>query len=83
MNEVKYPPSGALFTNEQKKSNGSPDYNGKLELSDEVCQDIISQMESEGRVPTISLVGWKKVGKKSGKPFLSVIANVFKEKEPF
>jgi len=83
MSERTYDPSGALFGNDQKKSENSPDYNGKLELSNEVCEDIVTQMESEGKVPTISLVGWKKVGKRSGKPFLSLIANVFKEKEPF
>ena len=33
--ENNYPPSGSLFTNEQKRNDNSPDYSGYLELTSE------------------------------------------------
>jgi hypothetical protein len=74
-----YDPSGALFVNSKKKSEKSPDYTGKLELSDEVVNDLVSQMERGVEKPQISLVGWKKVSK-AGKQFLSIIGNVYEER---
>jgi hypothetical protein len=74
-----YAPSGALFVNSKKKSNNSPDYTGKLELSDEVINDLVSQMERGVEKPQLSLVGWKKVSKQ-GREFLSIIGNVFEER---
>lgn len=38
-----YPPSGVLFSNKKKTKETSPDYTGKLELSDEVINDLMDQ----------------------------------------
>ena len=35
-----YPPSGVLFTNNNKKTPNQPDYTGDLELSDEVINEV-------------------------------------------
>jgi len=74
-----YPPSGVLFTNNRKRSDKSPDYTGKLELSDEVLQDLMSQMERGVEKPVLSLIGWKKVSQKTGNTFLSLLGNKFEE----
>jgi hypothetical protein len=72
-----YGPSGALFPTKEKKSEKSPDFSGKLELSDEVVNDLISQMERGVEKPIISLVGWRKTSK-AGNNFVSLVGNVFK-----
>ena len=74
-----YPPSGVLFTNNRKRSDKSPDYTGKLELSDEVLQDLTSQMDRGVEKPVLSLIGWKKVSQKTGATFLSLLGNKFEE----
>ena len=75
-----YGPSGALFPAKQKKSDKSPDFTGKLELSNEVVNDLISQMERGVDKPVISIVGWRKTSK-AGNNFVSLVGNVFKEME--
>lgn len=75
-----YGPSGALFPAKQKKSEKSPDFTGKLELSDEVVNDLISQMERGVDKPVISLVAWRKTSK-AGNNFLSMVGNIFKPME--
>ena len=75
-----YGPSGALFPAKQKKSEKSPDFTGKLELSNEVVNDLISQMERGVDKPVISIVGWRKTSK-AGNNFVSLVGNVFKEVE--
>lgn len=70
-----YPPSGALFTNEKKSKNTQPDYTGNLELSDDVVNDLVDQMQRGIAKPKIDLAGWKRVSK-NGRTFLSVIGNV-------
>jgi len=75
-----YGPSGALFPAKQKKSEKSPDFTGKLELSNEVVNDLISQMERGVDKPVISIVGWRKTSK-AGNNFVSLVGNVFKEME--
>ena len=74
-----YPPSGVLFTNNRKRSDKSPDYPGKLELSDEVLQDLVAQMERGVEKPVLSLIGWKKMSQKTGAVFLSLLGNKFEE----
>ena len=74
-----YPPSGVLFTNNRKRSEKSPDYTGKLELSDEVLQDLMSQMDRGVDKPVLSLIGWKKMSQKTGAVFLSLLGNKFEE----
>ena len=74
-----YPPSGVLFTNNRKRSDKSPDYTGKLELSDEVLQDLVAQMERGVEKPVLSLIGWKKMSHKTGAVFLSLLGNKFEE----
>lgn len=72
---TQYPPSGALFTNEKKSKDTQPDYTGNLELSDEVVNDLVDQMQRGIAKPKIDLAGWKRVSK-NGRTFLSIIGNV-------
>ena len=83
----KYKPSGALF---QQKGNKAIDYSGKLEISDEVFEDLVAQYKKnkeDDSVPMdekpylmISLVGWRKMGKIGA--FLSLAGNKYEEYKP-
>jgi hypothetical protein len=75
-----YPPSGVLFQNDRKKNEKSPDYTGQIELSDEVVNDLVDQMSRGITKPKVSLIGWKKVSQKTGKPFLSLLGNAYEER---
>ncbi len=75
-----YPPSGVLFSNKKKTKETSPDYTGKLELSDEVISDLVSQMERGVEKPVLSLAGWKKTANKTGETFLSLRGNKYEER---
>tara|TARA_R100001440_G_scaffold42760_1_gene62513 strand:- start:281 stop:580 length:300 start_codon:yes stop_codon:yes gene_type:complete len=77
---TEYPPSGVLFANKKKTKQNSPDYTGNLELSDEVVNDLVSQMERGVEKPKINLAGWKKVAKKTGDTFLSLRGSAFEER---
>ena len=57
MEEKKYPPSGSLFSNEQKRSENSPDYSGYLEIDDEVYDDLLNQKSKNSEKISMSLVG--------------------------
>ncbi len=76
-----YPPSGVLFTNNRKEKPSQPDYTGSLEISDEVLSDLVSQMERGISKPKLDLAGWKRVSKKNGSTFLSLVGNVQYEKK--
>ena len=81
--EKDYKPSGSLFTNEQRRGENSPDYNGYLPLLDIFFQPLKSI--SRWNILSLStldmdLSRWKKIAK-SGKPWLRITANVPKEKE--
>ena len=80
--QKKFPPSGSLFSNEQKRSENSPDYSGYLEIENEVLEDLIKQKSNDAEKISMDLVGWKKVSQK-GKAFLRLVANPRKEKKPF
>ena len=75
-----YPPSGVLFANKKKTKETSPDYTGNLELSDEVVNDLVAQMERGVEKPKVSLAGWKKKAKKSGDTFLSLRGSKHEER---
>ena len=75
-----YPPSGVLFTNNRKEKATQPDYTGHIELSDEVVNDLVEQMSRGVTKPKVSLIGWKKVSQKTGKPFLSLLGNTYEER---
>lgn len=54
------PGTGILFVNDRKKSDTHPDYKGSF-------------YEKVGdRVVERDLAGWKRIGKDSGKPYLSI-----------
>ena len=75
-----YPPSGVLFSNKKKTKETSPDYTGKLELSDEVINDLTDQMSRGVEKPVLSLAGWKKTANKTGETFLSLRRNKYEER---
>tara|TARA_B100000242_G_C42901902_1_gene418290 strand:+ start:292 stop:615 length:324 start_codon:yes stop_codon:yes gene_type:complete len=63
--EKDYKPSGSLFTNEQRRGENSPDYNGYLHITSDVLDDLIAKrkkqvMEWEQQRPDID---WSKVDK--------------------
>ena len=63
--EKDYNPSGSLFTNEQRRGENSPDYNGYLHITSDVLDDLIAKrkkqvMEWEQQNPNID---WSKVDK--------------------
>lgn len=63
--ERDYNPSGSLFTNEQRRGENSPDYNGYLHITSDVLDDLIAKrkkqvMEWEEQNPNID---WSKVDK--------------------
>tara|TARA_E500000318_G_scaffold94164_1_gene93482 strand:+ start:25 stop:300 length:276 start_codon:yes stop_codon:yes gene_type:complete len=66
-----YPPSGALFNNQNKERDTQPDMTGRLELSADVVADLNSQLKAGNSKPVISLASWKKTSK-SGMSYLSV-----------
>lgn len=66
-----YGPSGALFVNERKTSPNHPDYEGTLELDDELVKCLVEQVKV-GETPKLDVKGWKKTSNKTGKPFLSL-----------
>ena len=65
-----YGPSGALFVNDRKQKDTHPDYEGTLDLDEELVRCLLDQLKA-GEVPKLDIKGWKKVGK-SGKKFLSL-----------
>ena len=76
---VDYPPSGSLFEARNRKSEKSPDYSGYMEFTYEVIEDLVKQMKEGVQKPKCNLVSWKKMGIKSGKPFLSIRGNIWEE----
>ncbi len=80
--ETDYPPSGTLFEAKVRKSDRSPDYTGQLELPKEVVDDLVKQIKDGRTKPKLSIIGWKKISGKSGKPFLSLRGNVFEIYNP-
>lgn len=65
-----YGPSGALFVNDRKSAPNHPDYEGGLELDDELVRCLVEQVKA-GETPKLDVKGWKKTSK-AGKPFLSL-----------
>ena len=80
MMETKYPATGSLFTQKEKRSEKSPDYSGGLTLEMEVLDDLIKQKEEGILEPKMNLVGWKKVSK-AGNPYLRIIANIERDRQ--
>jgi len=80
--ETDYPPSGTLFEAKVRKSDRSPDYTWQLELPKEVVDDLVKQIKDGRTKPKLSIIGWKKISGKSGKPFLSLRGNVFEIYNP-
>ena len=70
-----YPPSGVLFQNDRKQRDTHPDYNGNLEVSREIVDDLVAQVREGIDKPVIDLAGWRKMTK-AGKPFLSLRGGV-------
>lgn len=53
-----YPNSGALFTNDKKVNEKSPDFQGDVQVEVSLLQDLIKQ--AEGGLVKIRLGGWRK-----------------------
>ena len=73
----KYKPSGALF---QQKGNKGIDYSGKLEISDEVFEDLVAQYKKnkeDASVPMDEKPYLMKIG-----AFLSLAGNKYEEYKP-
>lgn len=63
------PNSGALFTNDQKKSENHPDWRGDIHVDKTF---LIEQMDkSSGALVKLSISAWSKTAK-SGKDYLSL-----------
>ena len=77
-----YAPSGALFSvdEEKRKSEKSPHYQGNFELSREVIDDLVQQLQDDPTTDRAKfrMVGWRKQSKK-GNTFLSLVGNVFED----
>ena len=80
MDTNKYPATGSLFTQKEKRSEKSPDYSGMLTLEMEVLDDLIKQKEEGILEPKMNLVGWKKLSK-AGNPYLRIIANIERDRK--
>ena len=78
--ENKYPATGSLFTQKDKRTEKSPDYSGMLTLEMEVLEDLIKQKEEGIIEPKMNLVGWKKVSK-AGNGYLRLIANIERDRQ--
>lgn len=70
-----YPPSGVLFQNDRKQKDTHPDYNGNLEISREVFDDLAAQFQSGESKAVMDLAGWRKTTK-ANKPFLSLRSDI-------
>lgn len=64
-------PEGTLWQNDRKSEPKHPDYTGSLELSREVVNDLVAQMNRGEQFPKIEISGWRKT-KKDGTMFLSI-----------
>ena len=53
-----YPNSGALFTNDKKVNEKSPDFNGDIQVEVSLLQDLIKQ--ADNGLVKIRLGGWRK-----------------------
>ena len=78
--ENKYPATGSLFTQKDKRPEKSPDYSGMLTLEMEVLEDLIKQTEEGIIEPKLNLVGWKTVSK-AGNGYLRIIANIERDRQ--
>jgi|TARA_R100000988_G_C3871289_1_gene103920 hypothetical protein len=78
--ENKYPATGSLFTQKDKRTEKSPDYSGMLTLEMEVLDDLIKQKEEGILEPKMNLVGWKKISK-AGNGYLRIIANIERDRQ--
>lgn len=66
------PNSGAMFVNEQKKTETQPDWRGEVYLDKTF---MIDQMKkAEGQLVKVSISAWSKTAK-SGKDYLSLSAS--------
>ena len=54
----KYPPSGSLFANDRKTTNG-PDVTGTLEIGAELLA-VLNAQDADNRPIKMRLAGWKK-----------------------
>ena len=80
MDTNKYPATGSLFTQKDKRTEKSPDYSGMLTIEMEVLDDLIKQKEEGILEPKMNLVGWKKLSK-AGNPYLRIIANIERDRQ--
>lgn len=79
MNNV-YPNSGALFANDKKVNEKSPDYQGDVQVEVQMLKDLIAQ-SSNGLVK-LRLGGWKKQTARGWLLSLKVSAPFNRESKP-
>lgn len=71
---------GALFPN-NKTNPKAPDYDGTLELDEELINYIYSKYKKNAEEIKLELSGWKRQAQKSGKSYLSLKPSIpYKER---
>jgi hypothetical protein len=75
-----YPNSGALFPNDRKVHEKSPDFNGDIQVDVELLKELISQA-NEGLVK-IRLGGWRKQTSRGWMLSLKVSSPAQRQKAP-
>lgn len=73
---TKYPPRGSLFPNKNKNGDDRrPDYQGKLELNDELVDYLRSKLDTgtfDGDYPVLEISAWVRKSQKNGKKWISI-----------
>lgn len=69
-----FPPGGALFNNNKKQNEKSPDVQGNLSISEEVLHHL-NTCRQKGEEMKMDIAGWRKA-MKSGGTFYSLVAKI-------
>lgn len=72
-------PRSALFVNRNKTEEKHPDYKGDIELTREVVEDMLAQLNSGARFAKAEISGWKRQGQNAGTYLSLSIKKLFKK----